>query len=88
VGIVGYVGIVWLCGFCLFEVRWICVVCSGVFGMETDFSMTSTQPELARGGILADDMGLGKTLQYPPSFHRPLPLPLPLPLLSHILHMI
>src|SRR5579859_7847293 len=26
--------------------------------------MTSTQPELARGGILADDMGLGKTLQY------------------------
>src|SRR4051794_1560482 len=27
--------------------------------------MTSTQPELARGGILADDMGLGKTLQYP-----------------------
>jgi SWI/SNF-related matrix-associated actin-dependent regulator of chromatin subfamily A3 len=43
-----------------------------VWMVLTCISMTSTTPELARGGILADDMGLGKTLQYPHS-HPPLP---------------
>ena len=32
--------------------------------MVADNSTMSTEPQLARGGILADDMGLGKTLQY------------------------
>jgi len=31
--------------------------------LATNYSLKSTEPELASGGILADHMGLGKTLE-------------------------
>lgn len=38
------------------------------FSLKTlaDISTMTSEPTLARGGILADDMGLGKTLQCVP----------------------